>query len=984
MSEFQRIIDDIRSILYSDVDPMPDELEKLVSEYVTAIEEANRELRACEELLHRGHREEAIQQCDSTKLLERVGILDFPEREEWSQYVSACGLPTPPEIEIDRAAELNEAYAAQQPLEPLLRQHRLHALARSPLPVRIALMRYIEKKDADNPVWNNAITEFEGARHRQIEEELSDAINRRDVRALAALERELRSSDWRAKPPASLVKKAVSGHTQFRQSQARAELHRLQRELNDAYADFDAAKGRSIRSRWNALAEIAQLGEEDAELLDMVGPAFDWLHQLDVQEAERADYEKTLRALQGALNDWAPYETLKTLAEKLARFEDGIPEIELTQLNERFAYLRDRELTVRRWKVVGAVAAVLLLAGVTALGVVLHLNARKIDQAVSGVESLRDKGDLEGAWQLVEKLEGENAGLTEEARWIELRRDVERLLAEHRGREQQFDAIINEALQLATRNPTFESLDEARRVLGTAENLAETEDQINRYNQTGRDIRQAERDLLSAQEERFLEEWNGLQDRYVALNENASRNMDELEQLAIEIEELLGWDHVSDELKDAPDALRDRIGAQVETQRRYQTQDRLLAAVTEAVGDESQFESRLREARDHRDFEGSPQALAFDTVLKNEVRLWRGMEAWSRYSLRVASLELASLRPDQARSFIQNSEELLEEFPGYPGEAELEALIERVEPIAARANDDGERMDRPAFEAIWKRDIVDDVYAIETTAGDWYYSSIAPRTTNNGAQYFIEYFENSNLDTVGASLAATNIANLAATKARMWLSPQSVIATAAMGRPPTDGNWEEAVLDTLALIVNDGSIDPTMKFYLLTNVVNAAVQFSAPLQSALETYVDRINNGSVDLLQNFLNPTDPASKDVRKDAAAVLRQLPAIEEVRRVAEAEIERMTHPRAGRNYKWVGWLNLDHDGAWQAAIPAEDLRPTDAGTLYVVYATSETGPPIVTEAGVVKDGKAVLNSTANEGFLAGRPLWFVPGEAAADNAE
>jgi len=274
MTELRRIVDDIRSILYSDIDPNPESLESLVNEYVAACEKVNQELRTCDDLLHRGLRNEAIQRADAQSLLDQVAVLDFPEREQWIDYVSICGLPVPPAIEIDRAADLNEAYSAQQPLEPLLRLHRLHALARSPLPTRIAIMRRIAQQDRGNPLWSTSIKDFERERQRQLQDEVREAIKQKSIKSLAALEQELRSPDWTTRPPKSLIKQATNGHTQLRAARARKELHRLQEELNDAYADFDAARARRARARWNALSAIVDFDASDSQLLDLVGPAF--------------------------------------------------------------------------------------------------------------------------------------------------------------------------------------------------------------------------------------------------------------------------------------------------------------------------------------------------------------------------------------------------------------------------------------------------------------------------------------------------------------------------------------------------------------------------------------------------------------------------------------------------------------------------------------------------------------------------------------
>ena len=106
-------------------------------------------LRKCGELLKAGLRSEAIQQAEmEPNLLDIVATLDFPEREIWTQFASQYGIVSPAPLPLDIAAELNEAYAIEQPLGALLARHRLLALARSPLRLRMATLREIAETDS--------------------------------------------------------------------------------------------------------------------------------------------------------------------------------------------------------------------------------------------------------------------------------------------------------------------------------------------------------------------------------------------------------------------------------------------------------------------------------------------------------------------------------------------------------------------------------------------------------------------------------------------------------------------------------------------------------------------------------------------------------------------------------------------------------------------------------------------------------------------
>ncbi len=95
-------------------------------------------------MLKAGLRSEAIQQCEvEPNLLDVVATLDFPERDYWVQLLNQYGHPSSGPLLMDVAADLNEAYAEEQPLETLLDRHRLLALAHSPLRLRIKTLRQL-------------------------------------------------------------------------------------------------------------------------------------------------------------------------------------------------------------------------------------------------------------------------------------------------------------------------------------------------------------------------------------------------------------------------------------------------------------------------------------------------------------------------------------------------------------------------------------------------------------------------------------------------------------------------------------------------------------------------------------------------------------------------------------------------------------------------------------------------------------------------
>ena len=157
-------------------------------------------------LLRQGLRSEAIRLAEAEPvLLDVVAILDFPERQQWVATLGRFGIARPAGLLVDLAAELNEAYAQEQPLAPLLARHRLLAISQAPLRMRIETLREIAGLEQNNPIWQEDLLGYERERQKQVEREVTEAANAGDAAWLATLDGELRDTPWLAAPPAQLL-----------------------------------------------------------------------------------------------------------------------------------------------------------------------------------------------------------------------------------------------------------------------------------------------------------------------------------------------------------------------------------------------------------------------------------------------------------------------------------------------------------------------------------------------------------------------------------------------------------------------------------------------------------------------------------------------------------------------------------------------------------------------------------------------------------
>ncbi len=132
--DYQQLTDNIRSFLASSDQTRSEELEGGAHEYVNWCKQTNERLRRCQQCLQKGRRAEAIHFAEEEpQLLDIAPVLAFPELPEWRETCVRYSLPEPPQLLMEIAKSINEAYAENEPAVQLLARHRIMGLARAPL-----------------------------------------------------------------------------------------------------------------------------------------------------------------------------------------------------------------------------------------------------------------------------------------------------------------------------------------------------------------------------------------------------------------------------------------------------------------------------------------------------------------------------------------------------------------------------------------------------------------------------------------------------------------------------------------------------------------------------------------------------------------------------------------------------------------------------------------------------------------------------------
>ena len=368
ISEIHELLENVRVTLASTMNPDREHLDELHGSLDAEIKIANKRLRECDALLAEGHRSEAIQLAEQEpNLLEVVSILDFPELPEWNDFVAELGLTVTPELQIDIATDINDAYSEDAPLERLLRKFRVLSLARSPLRARIDILRQIAKRDGATPYWKEDLKEYEEVRVRQIGDEARDAINGQDFDTVRKLADELHNKSWLVKPDRRVVERIDQTMSKLKRMDALKKLVTVTKQVLQAKEDGDPEQTQDLLDKWEQVAQKCDRGVpqfEEAE--DSLAPVHRWLRQLAEKEEDKKLFDGEVKKLTKVLrSQQATLEDIYRQYDRVVEFEDfDMPEAVQERYEARIVDIEKQQQTKKMMVMVGVGIGVLVILGI--------------------------------------------------------------------------------------------------------------------------------------------------------------------------------------------------------------------------------------------------------------------------------------------------------------------------------------------------------------------------------------------------------------------------------------------------------------------------------------------------------------------------------------------------------------------------------------------------------------------------------------------
>lgn len=921
MTDYQTIVDELRialenegTLFESGVAPTAEFLD-LVAQYRSFCQDCNRRLRKCEDALKKGLRSEALHQAEqSPNLLDLVATLDFPEREQLGDILSAHQLPRVDALMMDTAEALDEAYALQEPLQALMNQHRLLALARSPLPTRLSVLRKLADHDTTALHWSDDIVEMERARFAEIDQMTQAALRERNYDLLKDLHKELTETNWREPPPETLLATIKRSAAQVVRQNAIRQLHELSPKLHDAFAALDISEARTLRDKWSKSISVSGVPEADPLIQD-VEPIFHWLDDEDRRDASEKSLRSAMSALERGIEvDQLTADELLRLGNDVQKYGGLIPDNLAMRYRNRLNALQLSE-TRRSRAIQLAIVSVFVLIG-TLIGYAVYTTnlAKENEQILATISKFIDDHNYDEARSLFDQ--HESRATTED--WLAVKsRLVE---AEKQEDERLYDLKV-----LLDSIGDEVAPEEVLSTLGKTRLLARTTEEKVQIGELEEVWRKKRNEQLAALESDFRGLIKSAMDKTAELerlldNDAADRQIDDVlnsvtDDLAATA---LKKRAVSKELASQADFLTSRLTAFREKRTKKRERFRLIESLTDSTLINLAESSAPAKMVKYRDILNT-----FDAEFPNDT-LTPGFRAalphdplpHLKVKAEMVSRWPKSLTPstgEDLRRRVDDCTKFLSEHAKSPDMAVVRRYLDFLKSIQRRdaADEKATIPVRQSLSKLYSLPMIGSGHVLTTKDGLQFYLPDA-KTLSEGVNTF-DYFNSldGSRKKLDRSLRADAFQSLT-TAAPPHAEITGPVATAV--RDLEMKNWSEYHLALITKLLESKSIDPFLKYYLVLRTAKYAGLGDSLLESGLVPFVASLKEDQIDLSAAWMDPYDESANKIRKQAAGILEHVnpKAIGEIAALHErqsVEMEKLLfdHPLS------VGWVSKELNGTW-----------------------------------------------------------------------
>ncbi len=955
MNEIQKLIERIQAIILDTLEPNPQEIEKLNSELINAVETVNDRLRHCDAYLQKGLRPEAIQLCEKgPNLLDLIAVLDFADWDVWVDIVRERQLDAPVDMMLDTASALNSAYNLEMALENPLKEHRLLALGLAPLSQRLSVMRTISSIDVDNQTWQDDILDFENERYSQIRNEVQQAARQRNVSALATIERELNSPEWASEPPKKLITMTSRAHKKCRVQLANDELQTLEPKLTEAFSELDVEKARQLRSRWNGLLQIAEPAADDP-IMELVAPTMEWLSQTDIEQKEEYDYQQEIVKLEAGLSQRKSKEVLQQRYHAATKTGRELPE----HLFQRYTdHISHQEIqSQRKFSLIVATSVVSLLVVGVMVGFMIRQQNRskEIETHVAALNSLIDSSKQDQAKEYLENIS--------EIKWVhdspqiqELSANLEAIIIQESGRKEMFQTVLNRIRDIEFSNGKWESIDRATSELNNIEVLAMTNGEKIQYEQLKLDIQREKNRIQDITDTSYRKDLDTFIQQVATLPKEEAVVIKKAMMVLGELEKR---PRVTDSLKKDLSKLRTLLEGKRDVIRRNVSMNRDYQAISKSIGDYSQYQKSLDSYVLNNS--GTTRAKDFENISKNEIAIWKNIKSWNLLKQEWRKNNPQEMTPKKAKQLIEGLDNLVKESKYLSVPEAITKILPVVKAIASREDENGD----PSYNqliAVLEDRLFSSLNMVLTNDRRRYYTLDEPRYHKKSDKYLV--FNGY----TAMSLANSEENNLLVSTLLMsgepdkvdWSSPQKRFSKYAINRlnQKNKDSWETIFLDVLQELHSDKyqDMDPILKYQLMGRFLDVACLGSFPMQEVFADELKTLSLINVDPAANWMDPDDSRANLARITIVDKLVNIKDPGKKRGRVNELLGKLSTSNIGPLYDWVGWLSRNADGKFIMRFDP-DHSPVESGKLVVIN-ISGSNVEEYQQVGKIEDKKISFN--------------------------
>lgn len=854
--------------------PKPDgDIGHVAAAYAELSAQANFRLRRCINLLRKGLRSEAVHEAETEpELFELLQSLDLKRLQDWDRLCAENGLERPRPILMEGIKALNEAFAEERRLTPLLRRHRALALARGPLAERIDVLRRLRENDARNSVWAEDLQALEAARHREIEAQLRDGTYPRELTACNKVYAELVDARWLVKPPAGLVSAARKVLTEAQRRWADAELRKLLPQLHEAQSAWDAAACDRLMARWNDVMQAAGLADSDlpADLRAAWAPIADWSSQQADQRELQQQFEAAERELRQAIDQQADLDTLTRLHETVVRFDRPVSDDLDRDYQRRVLALRLAQHRQRR-NILAATAAGLLLV-VSVIALITHdiMAGRAAERRAGEVAAAVQSGDTAAAGAAREAAAGWQPLLFGRGGWRESLTAIDSTVQAADERRAAYEALVTQLEAAGPAGTTRAMLEEADRLaVGDAarRKVADLRGALSAH----------EREALAQREAAMLAKLDAASQKLAALSDAfiEAQRAEAVTRIA-EIEADLAAVRAASE-----DSLRVRAAlAPVESSARSRR-----AVVTQAVEREERRNAEAESVASLARLAYSSEALAgelrqyvqrfpdgehaSDFAQAAELEpAWKAVDAWASLLLSWRN-ELRPTTAAEAAQRVLSIDGYLTQHAASPLRSAAERYRNYLSSVVLIGADDGPWRSRVA--ELMKTPVMTELNMVETTDGLRFYTTGDGRYREDALGVHIDLTLTPKLEEVTKHTFTPGVIG------RPVPSPQKSLARQVIQLTRTSGvaEAEAGALRVVEMVAEAEDVDAVLRALLLTLLADAAPAAGETLGDQLSSWVEPLRGFDLNSV-NWMNGQDLDAVEVRESVSAAMSRMPRL------------------------------------------------------------------------------------------------------------